>query len=168
MRSIINGFTRQEVLGLLPELTSSKLSYLDRINLIVPKKIPPKSKKPICIYSWEQLLELKAICNLRESVSLQTIQKISKYLVENGFSDSYRDKSLVVTGGEVYWIMASEYGSQLPKILALAKEQGQYALILPSVQEMATDVWETQEKIKPVDQKRFEELATIKPKIKVA
>ena len=55
----MEGFTRQETLA-LTKTTSSRLAYLDRTEVVIPEKYG-NSKKPTVIYSWNQVLEIRAI-----------------------------------------------------------------------------------------------------------
>ena len=72
--NLLEGFTRRETIALIGT-TSNRLQYLERAELIIPKRIGI-SKKPTVLYTWEQILEIRAIKNLRQEVSLQTIKKI--------------------------------------------------------------------------------------------
>jgi DNA-binding transcriptional MerR regulator len=67
--AIIDGFTRTETLA-LTETTSNRLQYLEKAGLIIPQRIG-KSRKPTVIYTWEQVLEIRAIKHLRQEISLQ-------------------------------------------------------------------------------------------------
>ncbi|MEW6735968.1 MAG: MerR family transcriptional regulator, partial [Acidobacteriota bacterium] len=99
--ALMEGFTRPEVIR-LTSLSSSRLAYFDRQKLVAPAKYGT-SKKPTCIYSWEQILELFAIKDLNRKVSLQTIRQILENFEKMGFSEQLRDKHLVVVGKDVFW-----------------------------------------------------------------
>ncbi|MEH2336064.1 MerR family transcriptional regulator [Nostoc sp.] len=98
--TVINGFTRQETIA-LAGTTSNRLQYLERTGLIVPQRYG-NTKKPTVIYTWEQVLEIRAIKNLRQEISLQIVRKIIEFLDDKGFNDQLRDKKLVVLNDEVY------------------------------------------------------------------
>ncbi len=98
----MEGFTRQEAIT-LTGVTSSRLAYLDRVKLVVPQKYG-NSKKPVVIYSWEQILEIRAISNLRQKISLQTIREIIGFLELNRFDYQLKDKDLVTVNDKVYWV----------------------------------------------------------------
>jgi DNA-binding transcriptional MerR regulator len=67
-------FTRQEVIT-MTGIKAGKLSYLDSTGLVVPEK-RGNPKRPIVIYSVEQVIQLKIIQRLREKLSLQTIKVV--------------------------------------------------------------------------------------------
>jgi DNA-binding transcriptional MerR regulator len=90
---MIKGFTRKEVM-LLTELKSGHLSYFDRTGLVQPVKIGDL-KHPVVLYSWEQLIELKAIAKLREELSLQKTYQIIKFIRESEYKSEAYNRSLL-------------------------------------------------------------------------
>jgi DNA-binding transcriptional MerR regulator len=90
---IAKGFTRKEVM-LLTGLKSGRLSYFDRTGLVQPVKIGDL-KHPVVLYSWEQLIELKAIAKLREGLSLQKTYQIVEFLRESEYKSKAYNKSLL-------------------------------------------------------------------------
>lgn len=132
--SLIKGFTRREVLA-LTETTSNRLQYLERAELIMPKREGAISR-PTVLYSWEQLLEIRAIKNLRQEVSLQTVKKIIQFLDSSGFDDTLRDKQIVVVDEDVFWVRTDwkDFSDHLPPVLKVAGKNnrgvGQYILIV--------------------------------------
>lgn len=145
MGAVVDGFTRQETLK-LTDCTSSRLSYLEKVGLIIPSRLG-NNKRPTVLFTWEQLLEIRAIKNLRKEVSLQTVRSIVSFLNENGFDDSLRDKSLAVIDDEVFWINESwdDLGARLYALKVAGKNKkdvGQYSLlIIPSFNEIVEDIW---------------------------
>ncbi|MDF5718193.1 MAG: hypothetical protein PUP93_31085, partial [Rhizonema sp. NSF051] len=73
-----SGFNRQEAI-ILTEVTSSKLSYLDSINLVSPEKFG-NPKHPKVIYSWQKIIKIKIIDRLKEKLSSQEIQIVLDFL----------------------------------------------------------------------------------------
>lgn len=160
----MEGFTRQETLA-LTKTTSSRLAYLDRTGVVVPEKYG-NSKKPTVIYSWEQVLEIRAINDLRQKISLQTVRKIVQFLDESGFDTSLRDKHLVAVNDEVFWVMPD--WSDMPRVMKIAgkknKGLGQFVLIvLPPISDIIKAVWETAKKSKVVDFESFKRRAKAEP-----
>jgi DNA-binding transcriptional MerR regulator len=90
---VTQGFTRKEVMA-LTGLKSGRLSYFDRTQLVQPEKIGDL-KHPVVLYTWEQLLELRAIAKLGERLSLQQIRQVIKALQEQGHSKHLYDKPLL-------------------------------------------------------------------------
>lgn len=78
----------------LTGLKSGRLSYFDQTELVQPEKIGG-SKHPVVLYSWEQLLELRAISKLRDRLSLQQIRQVIKFLRDSGYEDGLYNKPLL-------------------------------------------------------------------------
>jgi DNA-binding transcriptional MerR regulator len=164
----MSGFTRQETMH-LAGCTSSRLAYLEKVGLIIPYRFG-NNARPIVIFSWEQLLEIRAIKNLRKDVSLQTVRKIIKFLDDSGYDNSLRDKQLVVIGEEVFWVKQdwSDFGDRLPATVKVAdksnKQVGQYVLLLiPPLTDIVNEIWEAANKSKVIDLKSFEQRAKALP-----
>ncbi|MBW4660998.1 MAG: helix-turn-helix domain-containing protein [Drouetiella hepatica Uher 2000/2452] len=145
--SLIEGFTRQETLA-LTGTTSNRLQYLERANLIIPERVG-SAQKPTVLYTWEQILEIRAIKNLRQQASLQTVKKIIEFLDKSGFDDTLRDKQIVVIDEEAFWVRTdwADFHEQMPKALKVAskkkKDLGQYVLIvIPPLIDIVNEVWE--------------------------
>jgi DNA-binding transcriptional MerR regulator len=165
----MSGFTRQETIH-LAGCTSSRLAYLEKVGLVIPYRFG-NNGRPTVVFSWEQLLEIRAIKNLRkEDVSLQTVRKIIKFLDESGYDNSLRDKQLVVVGDEVFWIKQdwSDFGENIPTTVKVAgknnKEVGQYVLlVIPPLIDIVNDIWEAARKSEVVDLRSFEQRAKALP-----
>ncbi len=162
--SVIEGFTRRETLE-LTGTTSNRLQYLERKGLVIPQRIG-KSRKPTVIYSWEQVLEIRAIKHLRQEISLQTVRKIINFLDKSGFDDSLRDKQLIVIDDEVFWVQQDwkDFPEKMPSALKVAgnkgKDIGQYVLlVIPPLSEIVNEVWEAAEKSPVVDFESFKQRA---------
>ena len=165
--SLIKEFTRREVLA-LTETTSNRLQYLERAGLIVPRREGAISK-PTVLYSWEQLLEIRSIKNLRQEVSLQTVRKIIEFLDKSGFDDSLRDKQIVVVEEDVFWVRTDwkDFCDHIPSALQVAgknnKGVGQYMLIvLPPLIDIVDEIWEAARSSTVVDFESFAARAKVK------
>ena len=99
---MLHGFTRQETIS-LTGISSSRLSYLDRTDLVNPQKFG-NSKHPKVIYTWEQVLEIKTIERLREKISLQEIRKVLNFLREKNHKISFFTHTLVFVNQQLYLI----------------------------------------------------------------
>jgi DNA-binding transcriptional MerR regulator len=166
--SVIEGFTRRETLE-LAGTTSNRLQYLERSRLVIPQRIG-KSRKPTVIYSWEQVLEIRAIKHLRQEISLQTVRKIINFLDKSGFDDSLRDKQLIVIDDEVLWVQQDwkDFPEKIPSALKVAgnkgKDIGQYVLlVIPPLSEVVNEVWKAAEKSPVVDVESFQQRAKAHP-----
>ena len=158
--NIFEDFTRKEIID-LAGTTSNRLQYLERANLITPHRIE-KTGRATVLYTWEQLLEIRAIKNLRQSISLQTVRKIIEFLNKSGFDDSLRDKQLICVNEEVYWVDRNWEG--MPEILKVAakrgKDVGQYTLlVIPALIDIVDEVWEAAEQSNVVDMASFQQRA---------
>lgn len=97
-----SGFTRQETIA-LTGISSGRLSYLDRTQLIVPSKFG-NPKHPKVVYSWKQVLEIKTIERLREKIPLQEIRKVLKFLKDHDYESSFFAHDLVLLNSQLYLI----------------------------------------------------------------
>jgi DNA-binding transcriptional MerR regulator len=162
--AIIDGFTRTETLA-LTETTSNRLQYLEKARLITPQRIG-KSRKPTVVYTWEQVLEIRAIKHLRQEVSLQTVRQLVNFLNESGFDDSLRNKQLVVIDDEVFWIRLDwqDFPEKMPSAVKVAgsegKSVGQYILlVIPTLNKIVDEVWKAARASEIVDFESFKERA---------
>lgn len=153
--------TRKEAME-LTGATSNQLQYFERVNLIKPTRIlKERRKRPDVYYSWTQLLEIKAICKLRQETSLQTIRKILDFLEEYQINKSLRDKQIVVIDGEAFWVKLdwSDFGRQISALKVADKHNkgvGQYTLIVvPAFKDLEQEIWETAKQSKTIDIKSF-------------
>lgn len=160
----MDGFTRQETLA-LTQTTSSRLAYLDRTNVVVPQKYG-NPKKPTVIYTWEQLLEIRTIANLRKQISLQMVRKLVAFLDEHGLESSLHDKPLVATPDEVFLVMPD--WSDMPQIMKVADRTGAglgqlVLLVLPPLSNVISDLWDTAKTSNLVDFESFRQRAKAIP-----
>ena len=163
--AVMEGFTRQETLA-LTESTSNRLQYLDRTGLVIPHRYG-NPKKPTVIYTWEQVLEIRAIKNLRKEISLQTVRKIIDFLDQSGFDDSLRDKKIVVLDEEVYWVMPD--WSDMPRVMKVAskdnKELGQFVLVvIPPLVSVVEEVWQAAQTSGVINFESFKQRAKARPR----
>ncbi len=70
---MIEKFSRQDTLK-LAGITSSHLSYPDRIGLIVPEKIG-NGKKHYCFYTAEQIALIQQVDRLSQYFNVPTVRK---------------------------------------------------------------------------------------------
>lgn len=160
----MNGFTRQETLA-LTQTTSSRLAYLDRTKVVVPQKYG-NPKKPTVIYTWEQLLEVRTIANLRQQISLQMIRKLVAFLDENGLDTTLHDKPLVATANEVFMVMP-DY-SDMPQVMKVADRAGEglgqlVLLVLPPLSTIVREIWQAAQTSNVVNFESFRQRAKAEP-----
>lgn len=162
----IEGFTRSETLA-LTETTSNRLQYLEKKELVIPQRVG-KSRRPTVIYSWEQILEIRAIKHLRQEISLQAVRNIVGFLNASGFDDSLRDKQLVVIDDEVFWIRQDwqDFSEKMPSAIKVSgrsgKGVGQYVLlVIPTLTEIVDEVWEAARKSEVIDFESFKQRAKV-------
>ncbi len=164
------GFTRKEAMQ-LTGCTSSRLAYLEKVGLIVPYRYGTSSGRLTVVFSWEQLLEIRAIRNLRqEDVSLETVRKIIEFLDKSGYDNGLRNKQLVVVGDEVFWIEQdwSDFGANMPTAIKVANKKnqgiGQYVLlVIPPLIDIVNDIWEAANNSKVIDFESFKQRAKAIP-----
>ena len=146
---MLNGFTRQETIA-LTGISSSRLSYLDRTNLINPQKFGNR-KRPKVVYSWKQVLELKTIERLSENLSLQEIRKVLSFLRERDYKTTFFKHSLVFVNSQLYLVEDLEnFG--LTVLEASGKNKGQVVIReVGAVGDIITELWEEAQKHQVLD-----------------
>ncbi|HEY9889722.1 MAG TPA: MerR family transcriptional regulator [Candidatus Obscuribacterales bacterium] len=149
-------FTRRETV-ILTRTSPGRLAYLARTGVIMPDRRADDGSGQV-YYSWEQILELRAIRHLRRQVSLQMIRKILTFLDGVGSDRTLRNKHLVITNGEVTWVQT---GDDLPlqgvQVAAKAdRHVGQLQLMtLPPLVALADEIWETARRSQVIDFESF-------------
>lgn len=143
-------FTRQEAL-ILTKTTTARLAYLARTGIVVPQR----ADQVHLVYTWEQILEIRAINHLRRKLSLQTIRKIVEFLGKSGFDTSLKDKHLVVINDDVGWVMPD--WSDMPRVMKVAgKNVGQFVLVaIPPLNNLIDDIWQTARNSNVIDFEHF-------------
>lgn len=156
-------FTRQETIE-LTEATSNQLQYLERSELISPIRITEGRKKPLVFYTWEQILEIRAVRNLKEqSISLQTRKKIIQFLDKSRIDSTLRDKLLIAINDRVFWINRdwSDFGFYMSSSSELSIAQ--YNLIVvPPLKNIIDEVWHIARQSQVIDLKEFKKRAKVK------
>lgn len=162
MAVALQGFSRRETEN-LTGLTFHRLSYLDRSDILKPERVKlPGYKNPVLRYSWQQLLELRAIASLREEVSLQAIRKVIHFIGEYSEDPRLSTKKIVVINDEVYWIEPDF--SDIPKLMVeMIVNPGQTVqydmIVLPDLKE---EILKTAKESKVIDFQDFLNRANIK------
>ncbi|HEY9737010.1 MAG TPA: MerR family transcriptional regulator [Trichocoleus sp.] len=97
---MISGFLRQEALA-LAGITSNFLNYLERCGLVSPERIG-NNRRPVVLFTWQQVLILAMIREMREDASLQSLQAAAKFLSEQDVS-CHLSENLLAIGDSVIW-----------------------------------------------------------------
>jgi DNA-binding transcriptional MerR regulator len=155
---VTQGFTRQEVMA-LTGLKSGRLSYFDRTGLVQPEKIGDL-KHPVVLYTWEQLLELRAIVKLGEQLSLQQIRQVLKVLQEQGYSKQLFDKPLLFINSSLCIETGkNELGERLvSEVLGKHKGQLVFQWVAP-LGELIQEIKEEAQKNPAINRESFEKRA---------
>lgn len=168
--SVIEQFTRRETIE-LTGATSNQLQYLERSELIKPTREWNGKKKPDVYYNWQQVLEIRAIRNLRETTSLQVIRKVLDFFEEYQIDKSLRDKQIIAINEEVFWVNHdwSNLKEQVP-ILKVGDKRGkgigQYMLlVVPAFEDIVNEIWDTAKNSKVIDIEKFKRKAKNKPEL---
>lgn len=133
-------FTRREAM-ILTRSSSGQLSYLAKTGMVVPNR---KIGSQGVFYTWEQILEIRAINRLRRQISFRVIRKIAAFLSENGFDASLRNKHLVILADGVSWLRHDGAVIALVQLSGRQnKHAGQLVLSLPPWTQVIEDFWQT-------------------------
>lgn len=149
----ISAFTRQETLA-LTECTSSRLSYLEKVDLIVLQRMG-KNARPSVMFTWDQLLAIKVIKPLREEIPLSTVREIVRSFNGN-WAFSLLEKQLFVLNDRVFWV--NQDWSDLPEWLRFVSnnQTGLHTLfICPCLVNVVKEIWDAAEASPIVDFESF-------------
>ena len=155
------GFTRQETI-ILSGCTSSKLAYLDRTKLICPQKLG-NPKKPVCLYSWTQLVQTTIINSAKGVYALRVLKaflsKSSKFIE----SESLHNEWLVLNRDKV--VLYSDSESLLRDIRHGHKPAT--LMFLPPISEAIQTIWNRawSSHSATVDYELFQQRAVTQPKV---
>lgn len=154
--TVIDQFSRREVME-LAGATSNQLQYLERSGLVMPERVWNGKKKPEVYYDLQKVMEIRAIRNLRETTSLQTVRKILEFFEKYEIDKSLRDKQIVAIDDKVFWVKCdwSDLGKQISALKVgdkSGKGIGQYTmLVVPAFQDIVAEISEAAEKSPVVD-----------------
>ncbi len=157
-------FTRHETV-VLTRTSPGRLAYLARTGIVVPAYIQ-QGQALRSFYSWEQILELRAIQNLRRQVSLQTIRKILDFLECASRDRRLYDKHLVVADDGVEWVVSTP--EVPPHVIQVAdrgnRNVGQLKLLMTSPKaDVIQDVWNAARRSQVIDFESFRRRALESP-----
>jgi DNA-binding transcriptional MerR regulator len=113
----------------LARSSPGRLAYLEKTGIVVPQRAgrPPRME---VLYSWDQILEIRAISQLRRHLSFQNIRKILQYFDDHGVGRTLRDKHLVINHHGVSWVRS---GANAPQVIHLVGHgcsfMGQFVLV---------------------------------------
>ncbi len=116
-------FNRRETV-ILTRTSPGRLAYLAKTGIMVPQYRDDDDHARQIYYSWEQILELRAIRRLRRQVSLQMIRKVLMFLEAVGSDRALHNKSLVIVNGEVAWVQTTD--SSAPQVVQVAAKSNQH------------------------------------------
>ncbi|HEY9297508.1 MAG TPA: hypothetical protein VIQ31_14275, partial [Phormidium sp.] len=126
-------------------------SYLDKTGIVSPQKIG-NAARPTCLYSWEQLVELRIIYRLRQDASLQQLRQAKEYLKEIGDTESLASKTVVALNNKIY--LVSNRPGEIEKLVVdiSGKNQGQIIIhSLLKVSEIVSELWDVAKEGKVAD-----------------
>lgn len=116
-----------------------RLAYLEKTGIIVPQRVGQLPRIEV-LYSWEQILEIRAISRLRQHLSFQAIRKVLQYFEDHDVSRTLRDKHLVINHHGVSWVQPSTTAA--PQVIHLVGHgcsfMGQF--VLTSVEAGASEL----------------------------
>lgn len=95
MTNLLLGFSTQEVMA-LTGVTYGAITYWKDQKIIEPIKIPIGSgKKNTYYYTFQQLVEVKAVMALRDNVQTKTIRAVKNFISDNFDDPNIANKPLV-------------------------------------------------------------------------
>ncbi|MGG6270854.1 MerR family transcriptional regulator [Leptolyngbya sp. AN03gr2] len=143
----------------LTGLKSGRLSYFDQTGLVCPEKVGDP-KHPQVAYSWEQLLELKAILKLREQISLQEIRQAIEFFRTSGHEPWLYNKKLIFINSTLFVETPQQGLAERLLIEVSGQHQGQLAFQwIDPLGDLEQELWQEAERNPAVDFASFKERA---------
>ncbi|MBE9138946.1 hypothetical protein IQ254_17400 [Nodosilinea sp. LEGE 07088] len=130
-------FSRRHAV-VLARSSPGRLAYLEKTGIIVPQRTgqPPRLE---VLYSWEQILEIRAISRLRQHLSFQTIRKILQYFDDHSVGCTLRDKHLVISSQGVSWVRSDTAAPQVIHLVGPGcSSMGQFVLAPLDISELGS------------------------------
>lgn len=155
-------FTRRETL-VLTRMSASQLAYLTKTGIVTPNRVQRAGITRL-LYTWEQVLELRAIQHLRRQTSLQTIRKVVDFLARNGGDRTLHNKELIIhPTGDIDWVRPDPAAPShhIVQVACRANRHvGQIRLVaLPPFSELVNEVWAVAQRSKVIDFDHFKQRA---------
>ncbi|PZO39518.1 MAG: hypothetical protein DCF17_13215 [Shackletoniella antarctica] len=104
----------------LARSSPGRLAYLEKTGIVVPHRVGQPPRLDV-LYSWDQILEIRAISRLRQHLSFQTMRKILQYFDDHDGGCTLRDKHLIINLHGVSWVRS---GVAAPQIIHLVSHGG--------------------------------------------
>ena len=96
MQNLISGFTTREVVD-LTKVNPNSLRYWLENKILEPQKIPVgKGTRNTYLYSFSQLVEVKAIMSLRKNVTVKAIRAVKNFIADHFETSNIADKQIIV------------------------------------------------------------------------
>ncbi len=157
---LMQGFSRHETM-VLTDATSSRLAYLDHTGIIVPKK-HGNPKKPYITYTWEQVIQIRAITHLKEKIPLALTKKIVDFIDDNGlaingFDHQFLRNYLVIANDDVF--VSKPDWSDMRNIMQAVptRDDDQLTIVvLPSLARIVSDIRQVALDSGAIDMESFE------------
>lgn len=115
-------FTRKESI-VLSGLKGHQIDYLISVGILNP---PTKISHKKILFSWGQIVEMRFIAKIRETITLQKIRDAKKYLDKINFDCEFLANRKIVVGHDGTLYLKKENEDILETISG--KNKGQFAL----------------------------------------
>ena len=169
MKDLILGFSKQEVIA-LTGVTNAALRYWHSQKIIEPLEIPIGSgKSKTYYYSFEQLIEVKAVASLRDRVHPKVIKGVTNFIfqsIKDKENNKTQERIMVLSFDDHYQIYVQ--GDDAYYLKVMGKDGHRISkfnlVIIPSIKEFIEEVVEVinSGSCKTIDIERFEELSNPK------
>ena len=107
----------------LTGLKIDRLRYLAKLGAVVPYKIAPDGYvRKLTRYSWDQILELRAIASLPQSTSVKKIKALRSFLESHRGDHRLLFSSILAVGEDQFCLISNP--DNIGKVLAGYLENG--------------------------------------------
>jgi hypothetical protein len=159
---LLEAFTRKETLT-LTKCSSSRLIGLEAHELIIPTRIGG-----VPFFTWEQLISIRLLEELQDSLKPKTRHAIARFLQACNYDQNCHHLRLAQIGDRCFWLREDwkNFAEIMRSIEGDRKRDHAeaYAVtVLPSLASVVADIWHQAEVCQAIDFESFKARAKVKP-----
>jgi hypothetical protein len=167
---LLTGFTRQEVIA-LTSCDANGLAYLEKTGVVNPSRFGSK-KKPTVIYSWEQMIAVQLVGELRGTMPASAIKTFALDLAQQDVDNWFQSNCAIIAGDQVLWVELSS-SSHVSKtnagkvFLAIAAKNRSKITkhsfwVVPALSQVVAQLWAAAKESPAIDFLSFQKRAKVK------
>lgn len=160
---LLEAFTRKETLT-LTKCSSSRLAGLEVHKLIIPTRVGG-----IPFFTWEQLISIRLLEELQDSLKPKDRYAIAQFLQSCSYDEACHKLLLAQVGEQFFWLRPDwkNFGEVMRQVEGdrdIRHCEAYKIVVLPSLDSVVADIWHQAEHHHSIDFGSFKTRAKVKPK----